>query len=1094
MKHKTDFYWLAGCVAFGWMVSSDLHAQRAAEAIAAVDASGVVTNITVSNGGSGYLAAPAVVIGGGGGSNAAARAVVANGSVAAIQILSGGAGYTNAPSVGIDPPDALVTLLGLGRWAALTLTGEIGSTQEVQAVEALGGGQAWTPVKSAVLTNGLWSFQDTNATASGQRFYRAVARGGARPATPEGMVWLPPGSFTMGSPLADPDYIANEGPQTEVRLTQGFFLGRREVSQGDYLSLMGTNPATFKGESNRPVETVSWSEAANYCAKLTQREQAAGRIPATWRCRLPTEAEWEYAARAGGTNRFGVNEALAGEYAWQGENSLETTHPAGGQRPNGWGLYDLAGNVAEWCADAYGDYPGGAVVDPLGATQGQARVVRGGSYLAPLAFCRAGARDARSGADYRDAWVGFRVALACGRAEAVVNPAAVGGTVSGLVTIKDSKDPVAGVAVYLVDTNYPADTNNLRNNRAALVAATVTGPDGRYCFSNVKPGSYAVMPMKTEDGSAWQLAAAGASASPFLTVSNGQGSVDFTAQYPSLFELENYQFIVNIYFDTTFFSTNGYSFNVSRKVWTGFGFPWSVQYGKPYGDEYLLFNTNLVHNMARIQLTACYGYSYFFGGKDNVFVVELSSGTNLLKTTVEYGLGNCPKESSWAWDIKGGRGKWPSGLGVPVAEPATKWEAPGRFLARWQPVAAAYGYVVEVSTDGTFAENQGRPTFAIDAGPATQLAVDLAVAPSVERPWFYRVVAYGDTVFSGYSGKVRVALDPLAAPSAQAASSVTPAGFTANWTPLAGAWGYRLDVAADPQFEHFILRDAEVGAGNSFSLASQLAAEPANYYRVRGVAGSLVSANSAVIRVPYGVAGMAWLAPGALVMGSPGQEPERNPNEGPQTQVTLAHGFWMSQRETTQAEYVSLMGTDANPSFFSGDGTRPVERVTWHEATNYCGKLTAQERAAGRLPPGYVYRLPTEAEWEYACRAGTATATAFGDSLGSSQANFDGRQPYGAAEKNQFLGQTVTVGQYQPNAWGLQDLHGNVLEWCLDWHGSYPGASVADPRGPDAGEGRVVRGGGYASPGRDCRSAWRGQRLPDARNQDVGFRPVLAWE
>ncbi len=1094
MKHKAGFYWLAGCVAFGWMGSSDLQAQRAAEASAAVDASGAVARITVSHGGAGYLAAPSVVIGGGGGSNATARAVVANGSVAAIQILSGGSGYTNAPSVGIDPPDTLVTVLGLRRGVALTLAGELGSTQEVQAVENLGGGQIWAMVKSTVLTNGLWSFQDTNATASGQRFYRAVARGGARPAPPEGMVWLPPGSFLMGSPISDPDFIADEGPQTEVRLTQGFFLGRKEVSQGEYLALMGTNPATFKGEVSRPVETVSWSEAADYCARLTQREQAAGRIPASWRYRLPTEAEWEYAARAGGADRFGFSEARADEFAWQGANSLERTHPAGGQRPSAWGLYDLAGNVAEWCADAYGDYSGAAVVDPPGATKGQARVVRGGSYLAPLAFCRAAARDARNGVDYRDAWVGFRVALAHERAEPVVDPVAVGGTVSGLVTIKDGKDPVAGVAVFLVDTNYPADTNNLRNNRSALVAATVTGQDGRYCFSNVKPGNYAVMPMKTEDGSAWQLAAAGASASPFVTVENGQGTVDFTAQYPSLFELENYQYIVNIYFDTTIFSTNDYSFSVNRKLWSGFGFPWSVQYGKPYGDEYLLFNTNLVHNMARIQLTACYGYSYFFVGKDNVFVVELSSGTNLLKTTVEYELGNCPKESSFAWDLKGSRGKWPTGLGAPVVEPATKWEAPGRFLARWLPVAAAYGYVVEVSTDGTFAENQGRPTFSIDAEAATRLVVDLPVAPTEGRPWFYRVAAYGDTVFSPYSGKARVALDPLAAPSAQAASGVTPAGFTANWAPLAGAWGYRLDVATDLQFEHFILRDAEVGSNTWFRLPSQLAGEPANYYRVRGVAGSLVSANSAVIRVPYGVPGMAWLPPGALVMGSPGQEPDRNPNEGPQTQVTLTHGFWMSQWETTQAEYVSLMGTDANPSFFSGDGTRPVERVTWHEATNYCGKLTAQERAAGRLPPGYVYRLPTEAEWEYACRAGMGTATAFGDSLGSSQANFDGRLPYGAAEKNQFLGQTVAVGQYLPNAWGLKDLHGNVMEWCRDWHGSYPGASVADPRGSEAGEGRVVRGGGYASAGRDCRSAWRGQRLPDARNQDVGFRPVLAWE
>ncbi len=275
MKQKSFLIW-AGLAALGLGHQQDLHAQRAAAAWAAVDTNRVVTHITVGSGGIGYLAVPVVVIGGGGGSNATARATVANGSVANIQILSGGFGYTNAPSVGIDPPDALVTVLGLSRGAALTLAGEIGSMQEVQAVETLGGGQAWTTVKSGVLTNGVWNFQDNNARPIGQRFYRAVARGGERPTTPEGMVWLPPGFFTMGSPLSDPDYLANEGPQTEVRLTQGLFLGRREVSQGQYQSLMGGNPSWFFGDTNLPVESVTWREATNYCAKLTQREQAAG--------------------------------------------------------------------------------------------------------------------------------------------------------------------------------------------------------------------------------------------------------------------------------------------------------------------------------------------------------------------------------------------------------------------------------------------------------------------------------------------------------------------------------------------------------------------------------------------------------------------------------------------------------------------------------------------------------------------------------------------------------------------------------------------------------------------------------------------------
>ncbi len=533
---KKSFLCWAGLAALGLGHLPDLHAQRAAAAWAAVDTGGVVTNITVSAGGAGYLAAPGIVLGGGGGSKATVRAVVANGSVAAIQILSGGSGYTNAPSVGIDPPEALVTVLGLGRGAALTLAGEIGSTQEVQAVESLGGGQAWATVKSTVLTNGLWSFQDTNASAAGQRFYRAVAQGGARPATPEGMVWLPPGTFRMGSPLADPDYLANEGPQTEVRLTQGFFLGRKEVSQGEYAALMRSNPSAFAGDSNRPVETVRWREATNYCARLTQREQAAGRIPATWRYRLPTEAEWEYAARAGGTNRFGFREEEIYENAWLAGNSLGAPHPTGAQRPNAWGLYDLAGNVAEWCADACGDYPGAVVVDPQGATQGQARVVRGGGGVAPRAFCRAGARDARSGADYRDAWVGFRVVLALARAETAVDPAAAGSTISGCVTFKDSGLPAPGVAVYLVDTNQLPGSNYWWSSRQGYLAASMTGQDGKYSFSGVKAGNYLLAPMNCNPSMEGRFFFDEHSDSPHLSLAHESRTVNFVLEDSGLWE------------------------------------------------------------------------------------------------------------------------------------------------------------------------------------------------------------------------------------------------------------------------------------------------------------------------------------------------------------------------------------------------------------------------------------------------------------------------------------------------------------------------------------------------------------------------------
>jgi formylglycine-generating enzyme required for sulfatase activity len=222
------------------------------------------------------------------------------------------------------------------------------------------------------------------------------------------LLWVRPGTFTMGSPAHEPERNKAEGPQTKVTITQGFWLGRTEVTQAQYEAIIGSNPSTFKNVGrDAPVERASWIDAMAFCRKLTERERAAGRLPEGYVYTLPTEAQWEYAHRAGTTAAYpGEPDATA----WYDQNSGGTTHPVATKRPNAWGFHDMAGNVIEWCLDWYGDYPGGAVTDPTGPARGYYRMARGGSWRTDARLGRCAARS--GGSEGRlDYTIGFRIAL-----------------------------------------------------------------------------------------------------------------------------------------------------------------------------------------------------------------------------------------------------------------------------------------------------------------------------------------------------------------------------------------------------------------------------------------------------------------------------------------------------------------------------------------------------------------------------------------------------------------------------------------------------------------------------------------------------------
>ena len=408
--------WLALALVAGFTLAAQ--AQRTATATAIVSY-GYVVSYTVMDGGSGYTEPPVVTVVDGGGTGATAVALVANGVVTQINVVATGSGYTSPPEVVISAPPIDPTVLAIQMIPLLTIHGLPGDTNQIETANLLGAGAVWVPLTTVVLTSTVLEWYDRISPPGSHGFYRAVLLGpGPRPTPGLRFVWLPAGQFVMGSPTNEVDRDVIEGPQTRVTLTRGFFLGRYEVTQGEYLSVIGSNPSSFTGDTNRPVEMVSWNDATNYCAQLTARERLAGRLPAGWAYRLPTEAEWEYASRAGSTNRFSYGEdpgyAQLGNYAWYGANSGDTTHAVGGKLPNRWGLYDMSGNVWEWCSDWYGNYTGGSVTDPQGSGSGSYRVVRGGSWNSLGGHCRSAYRHS-SIPSGRYGNFGFRVVLAPGQ-------------------------------------------------------------------------------------------------------------------------------------------------------------------------------------------------------------------------------------------------------------------------------------------------------------------------------------------------------------------------------------------------------------------------------------------------------------------------------------------------------------------------------------------------------------------------------------------------------------------------------------------------------------------------------------------------------
>lgn len=305
--------------------------------------------------------------------------------------------------------------LDLHLFAGVNITGTTGSVYAVQSTTDLTQSNSWTTLAFIQLPTTNYLFVDASASLGDRRFYRALLQ-----TPPTNMVFIPAGTFTMGSPTNELLRSTDESPQTKVILTHGYWIGKFEVTESEYLSLTGINPSFFPNNLTNPVSSVSWADATNYCALLTQREIAAGRIPPGTAFRLPTEAEWEYAARAGTSTRFSYGDdpdaSSLTNYAWYAVNAGLMVHPVGQKLPSPSGLYDTEGNVWEWCSDWYGPLPGGIQVDPKGPASNSIglKVMRGGAYDYFDGDCRSARRLFFGAPTLTDTDLGIRVVLAVG--------------------------------------------------------------------------------------------------------------------------------------------------------------------------------------------------------------------------------------------------------------------------------------------------------------------------------------------------------------------------------------------------------------------------------------------------------------------------------------------------------------------------------------------------------------------------------------------------------------------------------------------------------------------------------------------------------
>jgi formylglycine-generating enzyme required for sulfatase activity len=845
-----------------------------------------------------------------------------------------------------------------------------------------------------------------------------------------------PGGATMAFVWVEPGTFTMGAPDMDqphaVQISKGFWAGAYEITQGQWEAALGTRPwsgySKVREGPDYPAVFISW----NYVqAFIHQLNRAAGDSL----YRLPTEAEWEYACRAGTTTRwsFGDDERLLGEYAWYEMNTVggeAYPHTVGTKLPNPWGLYDMHGNVWEWVQDWYELFTGESQMDPTGPVSGSRRVMRGGGYDYP-------------GHDVRSAFRGADL------------PDVGGGTLGARLVRLTEPVPVNSVPTADAGPDQSAATD---------APVRLDGSGSRDADGDTLMYRWTALPgvaLSSATVAAPTLTASAAGTYQLVLVVN-DGQVDSA---PDTVVVTLVVTLVRPNRPPVAGAGEDQTVDVGATVQLdGSGSsdpdadPLTYRWASPAG---ISLSSATV---ARPTFTASAAGTYQF-----VLAVEdghVYSAPDTVVFTVQEVTPPAPVANA-------GPGQ--------VAEVGATVQLDGGGSAGAQGGALTYRWMAPAGVRLSSATVAG-PTFAASVVGAFDIALVVNDGRRDSAPDTVRItVRQPNRAPLANAGPDQTSVDVGATVLLDGTGSLDSDGgtLTYRWTAPPGL---ALSSTTDARTSF-----PAVAAGTyqvSLVVSDGLLESAPDTVEVRIAAPPL----GLVVDLPGGATmEFVWIEPGTFTMGSPPTEPGRGPDESPQHQVTISRGFWLAKYEVTQGQWESVMGTRpwSGQSNVKDDSRYPAVYIAWEDVQEMLARLNADAGTS-------LYRAPTEAEWEYACRAGTTTPWSFGDD----PSQLGEYAWFGGNAFDVGLRYAQAVGTKRRNPWGLYDMHGNVWEWVQDWYSYYPeqGSPAVDPQGAPSGRSYVYRGGSFISNASETRSARRGADYPGYRVRAVGARLVRLAE